>query len=150
MFTISRCCDPVRFALDNLLLGEGTSSNDLGDDIIMVGLISISVGRSSFKTQIKSSLYASNIAYVRMTRGRKKDLTIPPSRTLAQQRDYRARRANYVVELEERCQRAEAENKQLRKELLAARAGLTVPVLLSPQAVSFNIFHDRIDHNLIK
>lgn len=31
-----------------------------------------------------------------MTRGRKKDLTIPPSRALAQQRDYRARKAQYV------------------------------------------------------
>jgi hypothetical protein len=34
-----------------------------------------------------------------MTRGRKKDLTIPPSRALAQQRDYRARKAEYVYSL---------------------------------------------------
>ncbi|KAF8638004.1 hypothetical protein AX16_010636 [Volvariella volvacea WC 439] len=67
-----------------------------------------------------------------MTRGRKKDLTIPPTRALVQQRDYRARKAKYVTDLEERCRRAEEENAQLRKDLELARAGLAVP------AVAFN------------
>ncbi|TFK74598.1 hypothetical protein BDN72DRAFT_892949 [Pluteus cervinus] len=62
-----------------------------------------------------------------MTRGRKKDLTIPPTRALVQQRDYRARKAQYVSELEERVRRAEEENAQLRKDLACARAGLAVP-----------------------
>ncbi|KAF8995440.1 hypothetical protein BDQ17DRAFT_1430344 [Cyathus striatus] len=69
-----------------------------------------------------------------MTRGRKKDLTIPPTRALVQQRDYRARKAHYVADLEERCRKAEAENAQLRKDLAAARAGLALPaVLFSPE-----------------
>ncbi|KAG6844411.1 hypothetical protein H0H87_007066 [Tephrocybe sp. NHM501043] len=59
----------------------------------------------------------------RMTRGRKKDLTIPPTRALVQQRDYRARRAQYVSDLEERVRQTEEENTQLRKELAAARNG---------------------------
>ncbi|EGN91864.1 hypothetical protein SERLA73DRAFT_118112 [Serpula lacrymans var. lacrymans S7.3] len=57
-----------------------------------------------------------------MVRGRKKDLSIPASRALTQQRDYRARKAQYVSELEERCRKAEDENVQLRKELELARA----------------------------
>jgi hypothetical protein len=71
-----------------------------------------------------------------MTRGRKKDLTIPPSRTLVQQRDYRARKAHYIANLEERCQRAEEENIRLRMELDEARALLTTPTLLHPETVS--------------
>lgn len=59
-----------------------------------------------------------------MTRGRKKDLTIPPTRALVQQRDYRARKAQYVSELEERCRKAEEDNVRLRKELSLARAGV--------------------------
>lgn len=76
-----------------------------------------------------------------MTRGRKKDHTIPPSRTLVQQRDYRARRAHYIADLEERCRRAEEENIQLRKELDEARALLTTPAMLHPETVScaFNL-----------
>jgi len=62
-----------------------------------------------------------------MTRGRKKDLSIPASRALTQQRDYRARKAQYVTELEHRCYRAEAENVHLRKELEFARAGAPAP-----------------------
>ncbi|GLB37285.1 hypothetical protein LshimejAT787_0403360 [Lyophyllum shimeji] len=65
----------------------------------------------------------------RMTRGRKKDLTIPPTRALIQQRDYRARRAQYVADLEERVRKAEEENAQLRNELAAARAGQAIPPL---------------------
>ncbi|KAF5351957.1 hypothetical protein D9756_007439 [Leucocoprinus leucothites] len=69
-----------------------------------------------------------------MTRGRKKDLTIPATRALVQQRDYRARKAHYVAELEERVRKAEAENVQLRKDLEAARAGLPIPATpLNPQ-----------------
>ncbi|KAG6821047.1 hypothetical protein H0H93_007937 [Arthromyces matolae] len=59
----------------------------------------------------------------KMTRGRKKDLTIPPTRALVQQRDYRARRARYVSDLEERVRKAEEENEKLRHELAAARSG---------------------------
>ena len=70
-----------------------------------------------------------------MTRGRKKDLTIPPSRTLVQQRDYRARKANYIADLEERCRRAEEENIRLHMELDEAKALLTTPTLLHPEAV---------------
>lgn len=58
-----------------------------------------------------------------MTRGRKKDMTMPPSRSLAQQRAYRDRRAKYVADLEERCRVAEAENTRLRQELAIAKAG---------------------------
>lgn len=72
-----------------------------------------------------------------MTRGRKKDLTIPPSRTLVQQRDYRARKANYIANLEERCRRAEEENIRLRMELDEAKALLTTPALIHPETVSF-------------
>ena len=42
-----------------------------------------------------------------MARGRKRDLTIPPSRALSQQRAYRDRKAQYVAELEQRARRAE-------------------------------------------
>ncbi|KAJ7135952.1 hypothetical protein C8R44DRAFT_869648 [Mycena epipterygia] len=52
-----------------------------------------------------------------MTRGRKKDHTIPATRALTLQRDYRARKTQYVADLEARCKAAEAENVRLRKEL---------------------------------
>ena len=81
-----------------------------------------------------------------MTRGRKKDLTISPSRTLVQQRDYRARKAHYIANLEVRCRRAEEENTRLRKELDEARALLTTPALLHPEAVSCAF--KSTDHNL--
>ena len=73
-----------------------------------------------------------------MTRGRRKDLTIPPSRALIQQRDYRARKAQYIADLEDRARRAEEENAKLRKELEALRhrfaaGGSTGP---SPEVVS--------------
>jgi len=68
-----------------------------------------------------------------MTRGRKKDLTILPSRALAQQRDYRARKARYVQQLEDRCKAAEDETRRLKMELDLVRAG--VPSMFSPQAV---------------
>lgn len=69
-----------------------------------------------------------------MTRGRKKDLTIPPSRALAQQRDYRARKARYISDLEDRCRAADEENARLRKELALARTG--APTTSSLQMVS--------------
>lgn len=58
-----------------------------------------------------------------MARGRKKDLTIPPSRSLDHQRAYRDRKARYVADLEERCRRSEAENEALRRELGVLKAG---------------------------
>ncbi|KAE9403773.1 hypothetical protein BT96DRAFT_473831 [Gymnopus androsaceus JB14] len=73
-----------------------------------------------------------------MTRGRKKDLTIPPSRALAQQRDYRARKAQYLAQLEAHCRRVEQENVLLRQEIESLRAGLPVAASqsLNPQLVS--------------
>ncbi|KAF8629242.1 hypothetical protein AX17_005821 [Amanita inopinata Kibby_2008] len=62
-----------------------------------------------------------------MTRGRKKDLTIPTTRALIQQRDYRARRARYVASLEDKCRRMEEENAQLRRDLATARENLSAP-----------------------
>ena len=70
-----------------------------------------------------------------MTRGRKKDLTIPPTRSLVQQRDYRARKASYIASLEERCRKAEEENAHLRKEVMHMRAQLSTPAILRPEAV---------------
>lgn len=73
-----------------------------------------------------------------MTRGRRKDLTIPPSRALLQQRDYRARKAQYVAELEDRVRKAEDENVKLKRELdslrMRANAGGTMGP--SPEVVS--------------
>lgn len=80
-----------------------------------------------------------------MTRGRKKDLTIPPTRSLVQQRDYRARKAHYVAELEDRVRRAEDENKQLRQELEVARANMSVPFLYNPLAAEMSA---ELLHNL--
>jgi len=57
-----------------------------------------------------------------MTRGRRKDTTLPPSRALMIQRAYRDRRAKYLAELEERCRKAERENERLRKELELVRS----------------------------
>ena len=72
-----------------------------------------------------------------MTRGRRKDLTIPPSRALLQQRDYRARKAQYVADLEERVRRADEENDRLRKELevLRLRAAASGSMGPSPEVV---------------
>jgi uncharacterized protein YhaN len=80
-----------------------------------------------------------------MTRGRKKDLTIPPTRALVQQRDYRARKAHYIADLEERLRKAEAENAQLRKELESARAGLALPPL-NPQVVGCMLLSTQRQH----
>ncbi|CCM01128.1 uncharacterized protein FIBRA_03176 [Fibroporia radiculosa] len=72
-----------------------------------------------------------------MTRGRRKDLTIPPSRALLQQRDYRARKARYLADLEERVRLTEEENARLKDEvdLLTAKlhaAGQSVTQRNSP------------------
>jgi hypothetical protein len=78
-----------------------------------------------------------------MTRGRKKDLTIPPSRALAHQRDYRARKAQYIADLEERCRRAEQENAELRKQLEIATAGFPSESAIgvcSAETVGFMLF----------
>ncbi|KAH7888613.1 hypothetical protein F5I97DRAFT_724576 [Phlebopus sp. FC_14] len=69
-----------------------------------------------------------------MVRGRKKDYTIPPSRALTQQRDYRARKAQYVQELQQRCARAEEENVRLRRELDIIRTAAP-PNVLSPDVM---------------
>jgi hypothetical protein len=57
-----------------------------------------------------------------MTRGRRKDTTLPTSHALMIQRAYRDRRAKYLAELEERCRKTEKENERLRKELELARS----------------------------
>ncbi|KAI0093229.1 hypothetical protein BDY19DRAFT_903005 [Irpex rosettiformis] len=73
-----------------------------------------------------------------MTRGRRKDLTIPPSRALLQQRDYRARKAQYVADLEERVRKAEDENTKLRREIDSLRVRTTTSGTMgpSPEVVS--------------
>lgn len=78
------------------------------------------------------SLNASTLPYLHaphhtMTRGRRKDLSIPPSRALLQQRDYRARKARYVADLEDRARAAEEENARLKDEVDALRARLNTP-----------------------
>src|SRR5579863_10370618 len=57
-----------------------------------------------------------------MTRGRRKDTSLPPSRALFIQRAYRDRKAKYLSDLEERCRKAEEDNERLRKELELARS----------------------------
>ncbi|KAJ6608313.1 hypothetical protein B0H10DRAFT_1955556 [Mycena sp. CBHHK59/15] len=68
-----------------------------------------------------------------MARGRKKDPTIPPTRALTLQRDYRARKSQYIADLEARCRAAEEENVRLRRELALARQGSAST--LSPEMV---------------
>ncbi|KDR75337.1 hypothetical protein GALMADRAFT_227000 [Galerina marginata CBS 339.88] len=80
-----------------------------------------------------------------MTRGRKKDLTIPPTRSLVQQRDYRARKANYIASLEERCRKAEEENIELRNELMQAKGRLANPAVILPETVEAS---QELMHNL--
>jgi len=52
-----------------------------------------------------------------MARGRSRDITIVPSRALAQQREYRSRKAAHLASVEERCRQLEEENQQLKSEL---------------------------------
>jgi len=70
-----------------------------------------------------------------MTRGRKKDLTLPPSRTLSQQRDYRVRRAQYLSDLEGRYRRLESENEELREELHLVKSGHQFALLNNPATI---------------
>ncbi|KAF8192817.1 hypothetical protein K438DRAFT_1969937 [Mycena galopus ATCC 62051] len=70
-----------------------------------------------------------------MPRGRKKDPTIPANRALTVQRDYRARKAQYVADLEARCAAAEAENVRLRQEVAFLRGQSGPPETLSPAAI---------------
>ncbi|KAJ7639562.1 hypothetical protein FB45DRAFT_788348 [Roridomyces roridus] len=58
-----------------------------------------------------------------MARGRKKDLTIPATRGLIMQRDYRARKSQYLADLEARCKAAEEENAFLKRQLEIVRQG---------------------------
>jgi hypothetical protein len=71
-----------------------------------------------------------------MARGRHRDLSIPATRSLVQQREYRARKAQYVAELEQRCFKAEAENEKLKKELDQIKSAQLFAQLLTPEAVS--------------
>ncbi|KAI9429791.1 hypothetical protein H4582DRAFT_149467 [Lactarius indigo] len=57
-----------------------------------------------------------------MTRGRRKDTTLPLSRGLIIQRAYRDRKAKYIADLEDRCRKAEEENVRLKEELALARS----------------------------
>ena len=59
-----------------------------------------------------------------MPRGRKRDPTLPPSRSLLTQRAFRERKAQYVSDLEQRCKVAEAENERLKIELEELRTRL--------------------------
>jgi len=69
-----------------------------------------------------------------MTRGRRKDTTLPPSRALIVQRAYRDRKAKRLSDLEDRCRKAEEENERLRKELDLARSGSAVAAINSDMA----------------
>ncbi|KAF9018014.1 hypothetical protein BDZ89DRAFT_363848 [Hymenopellis radicata] len=79
-----------------------------------------------------------------MTRGRKKDMTIPTTRALTQQRDYRARRAQYVSDLEEKCRALESENDSLRQEVRTLRIKLPATTVHNPAVVetSSQLMHD--------
>ncbi|KAJ7848593.1 hypothetical protein B0H14DRAFT_3452997 [Mycena olivaceomarginata] len=70
-----------------------------------------------------------------MARGRKKDPTIMAGRALTLQRDYRARKAQYVADLEARCAAAEAENARLREEVVFLRGQSRPPATLSPAVI---------------
>ena len=74
-------------------------------------------------------------------------MSIPPSRALLQQRDYRARKAQHVADLEERCRRLDAENNELRKEVEDLKRRLTqVPVGpsgVNPELVRTHYLHCR-------
>ncbi|KAF8502271.1 hypothetical protein F5888DRAFT_1182452 [Russula emetica] len=69
-----------------------------------------------------------------MTRGRRKDTTLPPSRPLIIQRAYRDRKAKYLSDLEDRCRKAEEENERLRNELELARSESATSIVNSELA----------------
>ncbi|KAG0706077.1 hypothetical protein DFH29DRAFT_202501 [Suillus ampliporus] len=80
-----------------------------------------------------------------MVRGRKRDLTAAPTRQLTQQRDYRARKAQYISELEQRCSRAEEENVRLRRELELARAAMPFASPHEVVQVSSELLRDLVN-----
>lgn len=80
-----------------------------------------------------------------MVRGRKRDLTAPPTRQLTQQRDYRARKARYLTELEQRCLKAEDENVRLRRELELARAAMPFGSPQDVVQVSSELLRDLVN-----
>ncbi|THU90626.1 hypothetical protein K435DRAFT_864127 [Dendrothele bispora CBS 962.96] len=59
-----------------------------------------------------------------MVRGRKPDPNAPLSRSLLSQRDYRARKAQYVSDLEQKCKQLEEENERLTREVESLRQEL--------------------------
>ena len=82
-----------------------------------------------------------------MPRGRKKDLTKPPARSLIQQRDYRDRKARYIADLEERCRKAEEENVTLKEEirkLKATQGSVGLMDQRNPETVSSFLSFSRI------
>ena len=60
-----------------------------------------------------------------MARGRRKDLTVPPTRALQAQRAYRVRKQHGFSELQERCRRLESENKAMRQQIGYLQRGVT-------------------------
>ncbi|KAF9061567.1 hypothetical protein BDP27DRAFT_327076 [Rhodocollybia butyracea] len=52
-----------------------------------------------------------------MVRGRKRDVSAPLTRSLVLQRDYRARKAKYISDLESRCHKLETDKEMLSKEV---------------------------------
>ncbi|KAF9056921.1 hypothetical protein BDP27DRAFT_1408499 [Rhodocollybia butyracea] len=52
-----------------------------------------------------------------MVRGRKRDVSAPLTRSLVLQRDYRARKAKYISDLESRCHKLEIDKERLSKEV---------------------------------
>jgi hypothetical protein len=76
-----------------------------------------------------------------MTRGRRKDSTLPPSRPLVIQRAYRDRKAKYLADLEDRCRKAEEENERLRNELELARSDSeSATTVVNNSELASNIF----------
>ena len=67
-------------------------------------------------------------------------MTTAPTHTTVYQRNYRAQRARYVADLEERIRRLETENEQLRTNLETARANQTVPPQISPECLNDLLF----------
>jgi hypothetical protein len=84
-----------------------------------------------------------------MTRGRKKDMTLPATRALTQQRDYRARKAQYLSDIERRLYESEAENRRLKAELNAIKNGTPMPPLRDLETVCHCIqliFHRKTEY----
>ena len=74
-----------------------------------------------------------------MTRGRKALITAPTC-TMMNQRNLRARRAQYIANLEERIRQLEAENTQLCIDLEMARTGQATPPQLSAEHLNRLLF----------